>query len=168
MIPSPPWLTAFCLWLEQTAPSLTIQKTAWIVPTVQSIHILAIAAVATSALLVNLRLAGGFATDLPGARVAARFLPFVWWPLLVLLATGAVMITGEPGRSLKNPAFQLKMALLLAALVLTVAGQRRLRRAPPRAAGAGSGVGAATRALAVAALLLWVGVIVAGRWIAYS
>ena len=51
--------------------------------------------------------------------VSSRFLPFVWWPLLILFATGAIMIIGEPARSLKNPAFQLKMILLVAALVVT-------------------------------------------------
>ena len=43
--------------------------------------------------------------------MSSRFLPLVWWSLPVLLATGAIMIIGEPARSLKNPAFQLKMTL---------------------------------------------------------
>lgn len=50
--------------------------------------------------------------------------PVVWGAVLVLLATGAVMIAAEPARSLLNAAFQLKMTMLLAALALTAAAAR--------------------------------------------
>jgi len=76
------------------------------------------------------------------------------------------MIVGEPPRSLKNPVFQIKMALLLAALVATVICQVTLRHHP--AFGdltTGRRAGAAT--LASVSMLLWVGIIFAGRWIAY-
>jgi hypothetical protein len=45
-------LSHFCAWLEQTPLSQAIQTTNWIVPTVQSVHILAIAVIATSALMI--------------------------------------------------------------------------------------------------------------------
>jgi uncharacterized membrane protein len=159
------WLIAFCAWLEQTPPSQTIQSAGWIVPTVQTIHILAISAVMASALMIDLRLFGILWRDQPLERVAARFLPFVWWPLLILFLTGVVMITGEPARALRNPVFQLKMALLVAALVMTFLLQRMVRNpatdnsAPPSRR--------APRLIAVCSLLLWIGIIFAGRWIAY-
>jgi hypothetical protein len=165
MIPNFHWLTAFCVWLDHTAPSQTIQITPWIVPTVQVVHILSIAVVAASALMVDLRLLGIYGTDQPGRRVAARFLPLIWWPILILLATGLIMIVGEPARSLKNSAFQLKMTLLIAALIVTFLCQRRLRRT---ASAGTAGFGGAARPLAIASLLLWAGIIFAGRWIAYS
>src|SRR5471030_1438368 len=112
-------IDALCWWLEHTALSQTIQSVNWIVPAVQTIHILTISVVAASSLKNDLRLIGVFSADRPLREVSARFLPLVWWPLLVLLATGAIMIIGEPARSLKNPAFQLKMTLLVAALIVT-------------------------------------------------
>ena len=112
-------LNVICTWLEQTPLSQAIQATNWVVPTVQTVHILAIAVVASSALMIDLRLIGVFWADRPLKDVSSRFLPLVWWPLLILLATGAIMIIGEPARSLKNPAFQLKMALLVAAIFVT-------------------------------------------------
>src|ERR1044071_8019968 len=120
-------IDALCWWLEPPAVSEVIQSISWIVPTVQTIHILAIAVVAASALMIDLRLIGAFSTDRPVKEVSARFLPFIWWPLLLLLATGAIMITGEPARSLKNPAFGVKMALLATALIVTLFFQFRLR-----------------------------------------
>jgi hypothetical protein len=159
-------LNEICYWIDQTALSQTIQATKWAVPTVQTIHILAIAVVASSALMVDLRLIGVFWANRPIKDVTSRFLPLVWWPLLILLATGVIMIVAEPARSLKNPAFQLKMLLLIAALTLTGLFQFLQRRN----AGFGdlrAGPRAAAVTLAIVSMLLWSSIIFAGRWIAY-
>src|SRR5438477_11750559 len=109
-------LDRFCSWLEQTPLSQAIQTTSWVVPAVQTIHILAIAAVMSSVLMLDLRLLGVVGTDQPLARATSRFRPVIWWTLPILLATGVVMIIGEPARSLANSVFQLEMLLLLAAI----------------------------------------------------
>jgi hypothetical protein len=155
-----------CAWLQHTSLSHAIRVAGWIIPTAQIIHILAIAAVAGSALMIDLRLIGVAAVDQSPRDVSARFLPFVWWPLLVLLATGAIMIVGEPPRELKNPAFGLKMLLLAAALVVTWLIGRLL---PRLAAGGGANRGQrlAAAAIALLSMLLWCSIIFAGRWIAY-
>src|SRR5467141_1727408 len=142
-------LLDFCSWLEQTPLSQTIQSTGWIVPAVQTVHILSIAAVLSSVLMIDLRLMGFLGRDQPLARVSERFLPVIWWTLPVLLATGSVMIIGEPARSLANPVFQLKMALLVAAIAVTAALHKE------------------SRIIAILSLSLWVGIVFAGRWIAY-
>src|SRR5215471_332767 len=81
-------LNAICVWIDQTPLSQAIQATSWVVPTVQTVHILAIAVVASSALMIDLRLLGVFWADRPMKVVFSRFLPLVWWPLLILFATG--------------------------------------------------------------------------------
>ena len=159
-------IDALCWWLEHTAVSETIQSVNWIVPTVQTIHIVAIAVVVASALMIDLRLVGAFSADRPMREVSARFLPFVWWPLLVLLATGAIMITGEPARSLKNPAFGIKMSLLATALIVTLLFQWMLRRDPEFGSTTGSHR-ATAMGVATLSMVLWTGIIFAGRWIAY-
>jgi hypothetical protein len=157
-------LDRFCAWLEQTSWSQTIQSTAWIVPTVQTVHILAVATVLGSALMLNLRLAGLVGLDQPLERHSARFLPVIWWTLPVLLLTGVIMIIGEPARSLKNPIFQLKMGLLVAVLGVTAFHALRLKRGGDRLAAGGRG---AALLIAIPALALWSGIVFAGRWIAY-
>jgi len=142
-------LDRFCSWLEQTPLSQAIQSTGWVVPAVQTIHILAIAVVLSSVLMLNLRLLGIVGSDQPLARVTSRFRPVIWWTLPILLATGVVMIIGEPARSLANSVFQLKMLLLLAAIAVTAAFHE------------------GSRIIAVLSLSLWVGIVFAGRWIAY-
>jgi hypothetical protein len=159
-------LNEICRWIDQTALSQSIQAAGWVVPTVQTIHILAIAVVASSVLMIDLRLIGVFWANRPMKSVLARFLPLVWWPLLVLLATGALMIIAEPARSLKNPAFQVKMGLLIAALIVTALFQFFQRR--DAAFGEpDSAARAAATTIAIVSMLLWSSIIFAGRWIAY-
>ncbi len=160
-------LARFSSWLELTAFSRHLQTAEWVIPAVQTIHILAIAAVMGSMLLFNLRLLGVSGTDVPIVRVSRRFLPVIWVAFWVLLASGALMIAAEPGRSLLNPVFQLKMALLLAALALTLATARPLRRHPDYWTD-GMARSWVARLGASLSICLWVGILCAGRWIAYT
>jgi hypothetical protein len=159
-------LSELSAWLEKTQLSQLIQTHEWIIPTVQSIHILAIAVVTASALMINLRLLGLYTADQPLSEVLARFVPFIWWPLIVLLLTGVVMIIGEPPRSLKSPVFQLKMTLLVAALLATTICQI-LPRLQPAFGQSTARRTAGPVILACTSLALWAGIIFAGRWIAY-
>lgn len=143
-----------------------MQTTSWIVPLVQTIHILAIAAVMSSVLMIDLRLLGIVGRDQPLARVSDRFRPVIWWTLPILLVTGILMIIGEPVRSLESPVFQLKMALLVAAMIVTLSYQVPLGRVPSFW-DLSIGRRGVARIIAVLSLLLWVGIVFAGRWIAY-
>lgn len=160
-------LANFCDWLDRTPVSQAIQTTAWIVPTVQTVHILAIAAVMSSVLMIDLRLLGILGRDQPLVRVSDRFRPVIWWSLPILLATGIIMIINEPIRSLLNAVFQLKMVLLVAALIATLSFQVPLGR-DPSFWDLTSGRRGAIKIIAALSLLLWAGIVFAGRWIAYS
>jgi hypothetical protein len=154
-------------WLAATSLSHTIQTTTWIIPTLQTIHILCVAALFSSAVLVDLRIWRLTQRDVPLSDVGRRFLPLIWPVVIVLLLTGSLLIVGEPRRSLLNDTFYIKMALLAFALVLTGLLQWSLTSAPGfwerdigrRIAG---------RVAAVASILAWSGIIFAGRFIAYT
>lgn len=159
-------LIAFSEALAATPASLFLQGIGWLIPMVQIVHILAIAAVMGSAGLSGLRLLGLAGRSQSVADMAGRLAPAVWWALAVLLCSGVVLAAAEPLRSLPNPAFQLKMLLLLPAVALTGFMQRSLR------AGAAfwelsPGRRLAMKLAAAASLLLWVAIIFAGRWIAF-
>ena len=62
-------------WLAATPLSHTIQNAGWVIPTLQTIHILSVAVLFSSAVLVDLRLWRALQRDVPLADVARRFLP---------------------------------------------------------------------------------------------
>jgi hypothetical protein len=162
-----PLLRDLSKWLAATPLSHTIQTTGWIIPTLQTIHILSVAVLFSSAILVDLRFYRALQRDVPLADVARRFLPAIWPVLLILLITGSLLIIGEPRRSLLNTTFYLKMTLLAFAVLLTIALQWSLRAAPEfwerdrgrRIAG---------RFAATVSILVWCSILFAGRWIAYT
>jgi hypothetical protein len=123
-------LIAFSKWLASTGLSHTIQTVTWIIPTLQTIHILCVAIVFSSAVLVDLRIFRLFEPNEPLRDITRRFIPPIWLVLLVLLATGSLLIIGEPRRSLVNTTFYLKMTLLLVAILLTAVLQRTALSSP--------------------------------------
>jgi uncharacterized membrane protein SirB2 len=161
-----PTLIGFSQWLAATSLSHTIQTVTWIIPTIQTIHILCVAIVFSSAVLVDLRIFRVFERDEPLREVARRFLPPIWPVLLILLVTGSLLIIGEPRRSLVNTTFYLKMALLLVAIVLTATLQRMVLASPGVFEDRSRQM--AGRALATLSILVWCGILFAGRWIAYT
>jgi hypothetical protein len=159
-------LTGFSKWLAATSLSHTIQTVTWIIPTLQTIHILCVAIAFSSAVLVDLRIFLVFERDEPLREVTRRFLPPIWPVLLILLVTGSLLIIGEPRRSLVNTTFYLKMALLLVAILLTAALQRMVLVSPGVFEDRSRQL--AARALATVSILVWCGILFAGRWIAYT
>ena len=159
-------IRAFCAWLAATPLSVAIGSARWVVPLVQTIHILAIAAVLSSILMMELRVLEMAGRTQTLAQISRRFVPWVYGGLIVLLVTGTLLIVSEPARSLINPAFWTKMGLLAVALVATFrlqGAQWKIAESvePPARSRA------LTRALAVLIVLVWCGIAVAGRWIAY-
>jgi len=160
-------LSEFSKWLAATSLSHIIQTTKWVIPALQTIHILSVAVVFSSAVLVDLRLWRLLNRDVPLPEVARRFLPTIWPVLLVLLITGSLLIIGEPKRSLLNSAFYLKMALLAVAIVLTAWLQWSLSSSP-NFWDKDRGRRMAGQLAATLSILVWCGILFAGRWIAYT
>jgi hypothetical protein len=156
------WLSGLASWIETLRLHSMMQTNEWAVPAVQVVHILAIAAVFSSSLVLALRTAQVSGIDWSPARWAQRLNAWVGTGLGILLLSGSLLIIGEPDRSLLTTPFQLKMMLLLAAIAVFLALGYRLRRLDPpdRATWV-------ERLLAALLLLLWVAIIACGRWIAY-
>jgi uncharacterized membrane protein SirB2 len=156
-------LQSFCDWLSSTSLSLTIQTVMWIIPAVQTVHILCVAVVMSSMAMLDFRLIGLAGKGQSVSRMVSRFVPWVWGALPVLLATGTILIIGEPSRELLNPYFRAKMAMLATVIVITLYVQRK----NTKDAGYWEARRAAAALTGFASLLLWVGIVSAGRWIAY-
>jgi hypothetical protein len=155
----------FAQWLAQTDVSVAIQTHLWVIPAVQSVHIVAIGVVFASVLMVDLRIFGYASRDLTLPQTVQRFRSWLWGSLIVLLLTGVVMITGEPARELLSISFWLKMRQLAIGIILAVAFQRALQQNAHRW---DKSVGPGVKVLAVFTFLVWVSIIFLGRLIAYD
>ncbi len=156
----------FIVWLDGTQLSLLFKVTSWLVPLMQSIHILAIGVVVSGGVIILLRVTGVNACHVDIAALNERLIPPIWWALLVLLLTGLILIITEPGRAMVNPFFFAKMLCVVAFVVLTRWFQLAVRRQPQRWSGSAS-LPPARLPICVLALLLLLAIVFCGRWIAY-
>ena len=152
-------------WLQATSLSVTIQSVSWVVPLVQSIHILTIGVVFVSSLMIALRVLGRMRTDEPFEAVWNRFAPWMWGGLVVMLVTGGTLVIGEPVREATALSFWMKMALVAIGVLSTAFFGRSLRATPFAARAEFS---AAAKTGAVALIVLWLAIIFLGRAIAYD
>lgn len=158
-------LLEFATWLQATSFSVTIQSVGWVVPFLQSIHILGIGVVFVSVLMVALRVLGRVRMEQSLAEVWSRFAPFLWWGLAVMALTGVLLTISEPVREFMTLSFRLKLLLLLAGIVSAALFGRRVRSA----AGVGANQeGSGLRLAAIATVMLWLAIIFLGRAIAYD
>lgn len=105
--------------LETSALSQLIKDVTWIIPLLQSIHIVTIGVVFVSSLMIALRVMGRMRADEPFAAVWRRFAPWMWYGLVVMVVTGVFLVIGEPVREFTAFSFWLKMTLLAIAVIST-------------------------------------------------
>lgn len=156
----------FCDWLAGTSLSQLFAALSWFVPSVQTFHILSIGVVVTTLAMLDFRLLGLTHRGPPLEVMAAKFIPWAWRALAILLVTGILLIITEPSRELMNGAFRLKMLLVVLLIFLTLA----IQRASALEVGYWTASPARRRlggALGIANLVLCIAIVVAGRFIAY-
>ena len=156
-------LLDFCAYLENTPLALAIQGSFWMVPLMQTLHILAISALLIAALMINFRVLNVGNKSDTASVVISQYVNIIWLALPILFISGSILIVGEPARSLANPAFQMKIIMLLMVIAITLSIQKI--RAPN---GTPLSSDRKVKLLAVLSLMLWFGIVACGRWIAYT
>ena len=146
-------LLGFCQWLEQTRLSAAIRESAWAFPIVESAHVLALCLFGLI-FLIDLRVLDLALARLPALEVAEDLTPWMMAGLIVVIVSGILVFLNGPVDYYNNTIFRLKMMLLV--LVAGNAWALRGRRWRNKAI---------ARSLS---LLLWAGIIVAGRMITYN
>jgi magnesium-transporting ATPase (P-type) len=145
---------------------VAFQSADWFVPTVQTVHIIAIAILLTAVYLMSFRLIGLTRGAQPLATLAAKSTPWIWTTLSILLLSGILLTITEPARELLNWVFRVKMLMVLVLAGILLLVQFRLRQnaqywteSPARRRLA--------RAIGIVAVLIGASIVTAGRWIAY-
>jgi len=149
-------MSDFALYLLANVPGFP--------PILQSIHLLSVAVIMASAVMFDLRVLGLAVPSQGLVEMAQRLRFWTYSALLTALLTGGVFVLARPGRYFNNPVFQIKFLLLIPAIICSVCLFRVTLR-HPKFWNLSLWRG---RILALLSLVLWVAVVLAGRWIAYS
>ena len=159
-----PGVLAFCKWLEQTPVGAVVRQSLWLFPVIETVHLLGMAALLATIGAFDLRLMGVVLRGQSISGLASRVLPWAWAAFALQVLTGALLFSSEATHMYANPAFRLKMLLIILAgahaLFFRAAAQRNPRwddAATPLRAKLAGGI----------SLLLWIGVVAAGRWIGF-
>ena len=147
--------------LEQTWIGTAIRESLWLFPGIEAVHLLGLAVIGGSILVVDLRLLGVGLTRLTTSQVLASASPWFIGALLVMIATGVPLFLSEAIKCCFNDSFEVKMAAFFLGLVFTFAVRNRV------AARNDAPIWVA-KVVAVVSLALWFTVAAAGRWIGFS
>lgn len=135
-----------------------VRGSRWTYPLVNAAHILGIAMVVGTIVVLDARIFG-LRRSVPLSSVAHVLMPFTIAGLGLAILAGFLLFAVKPHDYAGNPVFQLKMALLVVALAnATLLRRRSLHR---EEADTVLKIGAA------ASLLLWLGVLFCGQLIAF-
>ena len=144
-----------------------IRESVWWFPLLIAIHVLALTLSAGTIAAVDLRLLGrGMRTE-PVSAVLGQVLPWTWTGFGIMAMSGSLVLISEAERCFTSLAFRIKMGLMLLAglnaLLFHLTIYRRvaawdLDAAPPLRA----------KVAGLCSLLLWLGVITAGRFAGYA
>lgn len=157
---------AFCQWLENSAWATAIHQSLWLFPLFETAHLFGIILLVGATSALDLRLIGLTMKEQPVSRTAARLLPWAWVGLVVQVATGFCLFASEATRCFENPAFRIKMLmLLLAGLNALIFHQTIYRHVASWDQASVTPAGA--KLAGCCSILLWFGIVAAGRWIAF-
>lgn len=152
--------------LNESGFSTGLRESDWTFSWVETVHVLALAVMAGTIAIVDFRLLGVAFQRQPVSRLVTQVTPVTWVGFLLMAVSGLLLFAAQPEKNAANPAFQIKMLLLVLAGLNLAAFHRYvfrdfaawdgLARPPPKVRFAGG-----------ASLLLWATIIVLGRLIAY-
>lgn len=132
----------------------------------EALHMVGVAILFGSLFMVDLRLLGVAARRYSVKTLSDELTPWTWAGFSLAAVTGALMAVANLTYYAANAAFQLKLLLLVLALANMLIFHAALWRSVGRW-GAGGPLPLGARIAGGLSLAIWIGVICAGRWIAF-
>lgn len=152
-------------WIKQTGIGQFVRDSTWAFPTLQSLHFIGMALLIGVVGAIDLRVLG-VARGIP-LQPLHRLLPLAFIGFGLNLVTGIFFFCHDPYVYAFNPSFRVKMLLILCAGLNALWFRLGVFLDLDKW---GSGIEASrlAKAISVLSLLIWVGVIAAGRFIAFT
>jgi hypothetical protein len=155
------YLLPFFKWSDTSWVGLTVRSSRLYFPIIETLHLLALTMLFGAIFMLNLRLCGLVMKNLPVQQVSRDLSPWLMGSLIAILATGYALFSSEAMKCYSSEPFQAKMLFLFAAIAYHFTIFRKLTnrdREPKRLWGATA---------ALVSIVLWLGVGLAGRGIAF-
>lgn len=159
-------MLAFCKWLEQTWVGGGIRQSLWLFPAIETLHLLGMAALVGTITVYDLRLLGWMLRRERVTFLTRRLLPWAWAGFAVQVITGALLFSSEAVKVYGNPAFRVKMLLILLAgaqaLIFQWTSYRNVATWDDSQV-----VPAGAKVAGFISILSWIGIVAAGRFIGF-
>lgn len=156
-----------CQWLQDTRWGVGIRESTLMFPIIEGTHAIGIAFSVGVLLIMDLRLAGFLLRREPVSQVSSQLMPWTLGGFGVMFITGALLFWSQAMKAYGSVFFRIKLALLVLAAINALVFELRLRRSiatwdtaekPPLR----------VRMAGILGIILWAGVIAAGRTMAYN
>ena len=149
-------LLNFCKWLENTSWALAISRSLWAYPVVQLIHFSGLSMWVGTIAVVDLRFLGLAARRQPAGQFAQQFVGWTWGGLGIAFLGGALLFSASASAFFSNPAFRIKLVLILAGVFYHLMVQRNAGKWGDMPA-----IPTVAKLASFLELALWIGVITA-------
>jgi hypothetical protein len=155
-------------WIEHTDLSIWIGGDSMLAfPAILTAHVLGTGFLAGTSSAIALRILG-VARQVPLGQLDV-FYPILWVALATNVVSGTLLLIGYPYKAFTNPLFYVKLSLVALAIFLVVKIRNEVLRAPDgKKPPAQAAVWRHAKILAGLSLACWMGVIAAGRFLAYT
>lgn len=146
--------TPFLEWTRDTRVAVTIRHSGWMLPAIESAHLLGYAGAIGTAVAVDFRILKIGLRSQTAGRIARQLAPWTAASLALSLVTGALMFAYDPFKFAKNGAFPYKLSLAVAATLFHYGILPRAVRTEP--------ANPSATFIAACSLTLWLAVALAG------
>jgi hypothetical protein len=150
--------SGFFDWCESTPLALWLKGAMWGFAVIETAHIMALAVLLGTMLVIDLRLMGLGLKRQSIAEVAGLLRPWFWGSLAAMFASGICLFVSEASRLSKSGPFAYKMLFLLLAVTIYLTIHKRA---------IAQGGAALSKAAACLSLISWLAIALAGRAIAF-
>lgn len=153
--------------LEATQVATAVRESTWLFPTIETLHVLFIALVVGTIMIVDFRLINVASRRRPVSELMNEVLPWTWVAFVCAVITGGLLFSSAAMKYSHNPQFLFKMLMLLVAGTnMAVFHLRSYRKVALWDRDMMTPTGA--RIAGGLSILIWVSVVALGRWIGFA
>ncbi len=156
-----------CQWLQGLHWATLLRESQLMFPVIEGAHLLGLAFILGPVLMLDARLAGLAWRDQPVSKIAKIFVPYSITGAALMFLTGILLFCAEAVKCYQSGWFRIKVILLLVAALNALYFHTRTQTSwgtwdqlavPPMKA----------RMAGIVSMIVWGGVLLAGRWTAYT